>query len=57
MTAFYLGATGTLTAVGIVLSGLVLVRELGFAGARAIGSQALERLRVPRKAPVRVPAA
>ena len=57
VTAFYLGATGTLTAVGIVLSGLVLVRELGFAGARSVGSQALERLRVPRKAPVRVPAA
>ena len=57
ITAFYLGATGTLTAVGIVLSGLILVRELGLAGARTWPSQALERLRVPRKAPVRVPAA
>jgi len=57
LTTFYLGATGTLTAVGIVLSGLVLVRELGLAGARGYVGQALERLRVPRKAPVRVPAA
>ena len=57
VTAFYLGATGTLTAVGIMLSGLVLVRELGVAGARGYVGQALERLRVPRKAPVRVPAA
>ena len=57
ITAFYLGATGTLTAVGIVLSGLILVRELGLAGARDVASQALERLRAPRKAPVRVPAA
>jgi hypothetical protein len=54
ITAFYVGSTGTLTAVGIVLSGLILVRELGVAGARAM---ALERLRIPRKAPVRVPAA
>ena len=57
VTAFYLGATGALTAVGIVLSGLVLVRELGLAGARGYAAQALERLRAPRKAPVRVPAA
>jgi uncharacterized membrane protein YbhN (UPF0104 family) len=57
ITAFYLGATGTLTAVGIVLSGLVLVRELGLAGARGFAGQALERPRVPRKAPVRIPAA
>ena len=57
ITAFYIGATGTLTAVGIVLSGLILVRELGLAGARDVASQALERLRAPRKAPVRVPAA
>ena len=57
ITAFYLGATGTLTAVGIVLSGLILVRELGLAGARDAAGQALERLRAPRKAPVRVPAA
>jgi len=57
VTAFYLGATGALTAVGIVLSGLVLVRELGVAGARGYAAQALERLRAPRKAPVRVPAA
>jgi hypothetical protein len=57
ITEFYIGATGTLTAVGIVLSGLILVRELGLAGARDVASQALERLRAPRKAPVRVPAA
>jgi hypothetical protein len=57
ITAFYLGSTGTLTAVGIVLSGLILVRELGLAGARGVVGQALERLRAPRKAPVRVPAA
>ena len=57
LTAFYLGSTGVLTAVGIVLSGLVLVRELGLAGARGVAGQALERLRAPRKAPVRVPAA
>ena len=57
VTTFYLGATGALTAVGIVLSGLVLVRELGLAGARGYAAQALERLRAPRKAPVRVPAA
>jgi hypothetical protein len=57
ITAFYLGSTGTLTAVGIALSGLILVRELGVAGARDVAGQALERLRAPRKAPVRVPAA
>jgi glycosyltransferase 2 family protein len=57
ITAFYLGATGTLTAVGIVLSGLVLVRELGLAGARGFAGDALERRGVPRKAPVRIPAA
>ena len=57
ITAFYIGSTGTLTAVGIVLSGLILIRELGLAGARDVASQALERLRAPRKAPVRVPAA
>ena len=57
LTAFYLGTTGVLTAVGIALSALVLVRELGFAGARHAAGDALERLRVPRKAPVRIPAA
>ena len=47
VTAFYLGTTGTLTAVGIVLSALVLVRELGFAGARARGRP---RARAPARA-------
>ncbi len=56
ITTFYLGATGALTVVGIVISGLLLVRELGLAGARAAAGQALERLRVPRKpAPARLP--
>jgi uncharacterized membrane protein YbhN (UPF0104 family) len=57
VTAFYLGSTGALTAVGIALSTLILVRELGLGGARAAAAGALERLRVPRKAPARVPAA
>lgn len=57
LTAFYLGTTGLLTAVGIALSALVLVRELGVAGARRAAADALERLRVPRKAPARLPAA
>ena len=57
ITAFYLGATGVLTVVGIVLSTLVLIRELGLSGARGVAGQVLERLRAPRKAPVRVPAA
>jgi len=57
LTAFYLGTTGLLTVVGIALSALVLVRELGLAGARRVAGDALERLRVPRKTPVRVPAA
>jgi hypothetical protein len=64
LTAFYLGMTGVLTAVGIVLSGLVLVQALGIGGARRAIGQAIERLREPRKAPVpvakrpvRVPAA
>ena len=57
VTAFYLGSTGVLTAVGIVLSGLILVRELGLGGARGAAAQALERLREPRKAPARVPVA
>jgi Lysylphosphatidylglycerol synthase TM region len=57
LTAFYLGSTGLLTVVGIAFSGLVLVHELGLAGARRAAGDALERLRVPRKAPVRVPAA
>ena len=58
ITTFYLGATGTLTAVGIVISGLILVRELGLAGARAAAGQALERLHLPRKpAPARLPTA
>lgn len=57
LTAFYLGSTGLLTLVGIALSALVLVRELGVAGARSAAGDALERLRAPRKAPVRVPAA
>jgi hypothetical protein len=57
LTAFYLGSTGLLTVVGLVVSGLLLVRELGLAGARTAATQALERLREPRKAPVRVPAA
>jgi hypothetical protein len=55
LTAFYLGMTGVLTAVGIVLSGLVLVQALGVAGARRAIGQAIERLREPRKAPVPVP--
>jgi hypothetical protein len=54
ITAFYLGSTGTLTAVGIVLSGLILVRELGLAGARDVVVQGFERLRAR---PARVPAA
>jgi uncharacterized membrane protein YbhN (UPF0104 family) len=53
LTAFYLGSTGTLTAVGIALSGLILVRELGLAGARRALVDGLARLR-PR--PARVPA-
>jgi signal transduction histidine kinase len=57
LTAFYLGSTGLLTVVGLVVSGLLLVRELGLAGARTAAAQAFERLREPRKAPVRVPAA
>jgi uncharacterized membrane protein YbhN (UPF0104 family) len=57
ITAFYLGSTGALTAVGIALSALVLVRELGLTGARSAAGQALERLREPRKPPVRVPVA
>ncbi len=57
LTAFYLGSTGLLTVVGIALSGLVLIRELGVAGARHAAGDALERLRAPRKTPVRVPAA
>jgi hypothetical protein len=57
LTAFYLGSTGLLTVVGIACSGLVLVRELGLAGARRVAGEGLERLRIPRKAPVRVPAA
>ena len=57
LTAFYLGSTGLLTFVGLVVSGLLLVRELGLAGARTAAAQAIERLREPRKAPVRVPAA
>ena len=57
VTAFYLGSTAVLTAVGITLSALILIRELGLGGARTAAAQALERLREPRKAPVRVPAA
>lgn len=57
LTAFYLGSTGLLTVVGLVVSGLLLVRELGLAGARLAAGDALERLRPSRKAPVRVPAA
>jgi uncharacterized membrane protein YbhN (UPF0104 family) len=57
ITAFYLGSTGALTAVGVALSGLILVRELGLGGARTAAAQALERLREPRKAPARIPAA
>ena len=57
LTAFYLGSTGLLTVVGIAFSALVLVRELGLAGARRAAGEALERLRAPRKAPARVPAA
>jgi uncharacterized membrane protein YbhN (UPF0104 family) len=56
VTAFYLGSTGALTAVGIVVSALILVRELGLGGARSVAADAIERLRAPRKAPVRVPA-
>jgi uncharacterized membrane protein YbhN (UPF0104 family) len=54
LTAFYLGSTGALTAVGIVLSGLILVRELGLAGARRTVVDAFARLRAR---PARVPAA
>ena len=57
VTAFYLGSTGVLTAVGIAVSGLILVRELGLGGAHRAAVDAIERLRAPRKAPVRVPAA
>jgi len=57
LTAFYLGMTGLLTGVGIVLSAVVLVQALGIGGARRAIAQALERLREPRKAPVRLPAA
>jgi uncharacterized membrane protein YbhN (UPF0104 family) len=57
ITEFYLGATGVLTVVGIGLAGLVLVRELGLAGARRALGEVLERLRAPRKAPARAPAA
>ena len=57
LTEFYLGTTGLLTVVGIALSGLVLVRELGLAGARRVAADALERLREPRKTPARVPVA
>ncbi len=56
VTAFYLGSTGVLTAVGIAVSGLILVRELGLGGAHRAAADAIERLRAPRKAPVRVPA-
>jgi len=55
VTAFYLGMTGTLTAVGIVLSGLLLVQALGLGGARRALRDALERL--PREAPARAPVA
>jgi hypothetical protein len=57
ITEFYLGMTGVLTAVGIVLSALVLVHALGVGGARRALAQALERVREPRKAPLRAPAA
>jgi hypothetical protein len=57
ITEFYLGMTGVLTAVGIVLSALVLVHALGVGGARRAIAQALERVREPRKAPLRAPAA
>ena len=57
LTAFYLGSTGLLTVVGLIVSGLLLVRELGLAGARTATAEALERLRAPRKTPARVPAA
>ena len=57
LTAFYLGMTGLLTAVGIVLSALVLVQALGLGGARRATAEGLARLRVPRKAPARLPAA
>jgi Lysylphosphatidylglycerol synthase TM region len=53
LTAFYLGMTGTLTAVGIVISALLLVQALGLGGARRALAQLLE----PRKAPARLPAA
>src|SRR4051794_24770295 len=57
ITAFYLGMTGVLTVVGIVLSAIVLVTALGIGGARRAIADALERLREPRKAPARLPAA
>jgi hypothetical protein len=50
--------TGLLTVVGIALSALVLVRELGVVGLRGVVGDALERLPgVTRKAPARIPAA
>jgi hypothetical protein len=55
VTAFYLGMTGVLTAVGLGLSALILVHALGLGGARRALAEALER--VPRRAPARVPAA
>jgi hypothetical protein len=57
ITAFYLGMTGVLTAVGIVLSAIVLVHALGVGGARRAIGEALERLREPRKARVSAPVA
>jgi hypothetical protein len=56
ITEFYLGMTGVLTAVGIALSAVVLVHALGVGGSRRAVAEALERLRPPRKAPLRVPA-
>src|SRR4051794_23320397 len=57
ITAFYLGMTGVLTAVGIVLSAIVLVHALGVGGTRRAIAEALERLREPRKARVSAPVA
>jgi hypothetical protein len=57
ITAFYLGMTGVLTAVGIVLSAIVLVHALGVGGTRRAIGEALERLREPRKARVSAPVA
>jgi uncharacterized membrane protein YbhN (UPF0104 family) len=57
ITGFYLGMTGTLTVVGIVVSAILLVHALGLGGARRALGEAFER--VPSEAPpapARIPA-